>query len=237
MRPTKTNKHFLFSQLTFKFLAMRLFTLALLIFTLSEISTAQDYYLGGKIGYSFPTNIGRSSDELGFKDVADKAWLASFTGKWFYNKRLSLGCDMGYQYQGGSDIWDVDNYGDVSVSYHTMRLLLNGAYYFSHDEIRPYIGLSFGVYYLINTMDFNASNITNKSVSYSAKEWQPGVAPQFGALFELDKKTFLDVHVQMDLIAHLEPNVIIDPDYGVVTQNPHGNQNQISLNIGLLFGL
>ncbi len=202
------------------------------------LSNAQDVILGGKIAYSIPTNIGRSSEELGFRDVANGSLHYAFVSKWFYNKRLTLGCDLGYQYQGGKDsFWDVANRGDVSVSYQTIRLLLDGCYYFSHDEVRPYLGLAFGAYYMNNSMEFEANSITNRSVSYRAKEWKPGIAPQFGVMFELSKKTMLDCKLQMDLIAHMEPTVTNDPNYGMVTQNPHEKQNQISLSIALLFGL
>ncbi len=215
---------------------MRTASFLLLLVALSSVLNAQDYFIGGKLGYSFPTNIGRSSDELGFKDVAENGWQAAFLGKWFYNKRLTLGCDVGYQFQDGSDFWNVEQYGDVSASYQTIRLLANGAYYFSHNEIRPYIGLSFGAYYLINSIDFASSGLTNQSVKYTAKVWKPGVAPQIGLLFELSKKTMLDINVQMDIIANMEAiyHPDAEPDY---TENPHEKQNQISLNIGLLFGL
>ncbi|TRX72373.1 hypothetical protein [Carboxylicivirga sp. M1479] len=207
-----------------------------LAFVLVHNLNAQDYFLGGKLGYSFATNVGRSSDELGFNDVSKNGWQGAIIGKWFYNRRLTLGFETGYQYQNGSDLWDVDNYGDVSANYQSIRLLLNGAYYFSHDEFRPYIGLSFGAYYLINTIDFASNSNLNQSVAYTAKKWRPGVAPQLGFLVELSRKVFLDLHAQMDLIAHMEaiyyPDAI--PDY---TENPHEKQNQISLNIGLLFGL
>lgn len=196
----------------------------------------QDVFVGGKIGYSMPTNIGRSSDELGFKDVAKNGWQVAFVGKWFYSKRLTLGCDFGYQHQGAGEIWDVDRYGEVDVSYQTIRLLLEGAYYFSHDEVRPYLGLAFGAYYMINSMDFNAKSSTNTSVAYRAKEWKPGISPQIGIMFELSDKTMLDCQFHMDLIAHMEPTIIHDPDYGMVTQNPHGNQNQLGISIALLFG-
>lgn len=215
---------------------MRNLSLLILLFTFTIITSAQDYFIGGKLGYSFPTNIGRSSDELGFKDVSKNGGQAAFIGKWFYNERLSLGCDFGYQYQDGSEFWNVDNYGDVSASYQTIRTLLNGTYYFSHDEIRPYIGLSFGAYYLINSIDFAANSITNSSITYTAKHWKPGVAPQLGMLFELSRKTLLDIHVQMDVIAQMEAIYYPDAD-PVYTENPHEKQNQISLNIGLLFGL
>ena len=212
--------------------------LLLLIFVSSSLvkTLAQDYFIGGMLGYSIPTNIG-NSEEYGFKDYADKGWEVAAVGKWFYQQNLSLGYHIGYQFQAEGEIWDVDRYGDVSASYQTFRLLLNGAYYFSQDEIRPYLGLSFGAYYMINTMDFDASSATNKSVAYTAKEWKPGIAPQVGVLLELSKKTMLDCKLQMDLVAHMEPTVVIDPDYGAVTQNPHGNQNQFSFSVALIFGL
>jgi len=204
----------------------------------SKLVQAQKVIVGGKIGYAIPTNLGRSSDELGFKDVANGGMQLACVGKWFYNKRLTLGYDFGYQYQGGDeDFWDVSNRGEVSVSYQTIRLLLDGCYYFSHDELRPYVGLAFGAYYMLNSMDFDSSTMTNTSVAYRVKEWKPGIAPQFGVMFEVSKKTMLDCKLQMDLIAHMESKYVNDPDYGLITQNPHGNQNQISVSVALFFGL
>ncbi|WP_430817633.1 hypothetical protein [Carboxylicivirga sp. RSCT41] len=216
---------------------MRFLTLLLLLCTLPCASDAQEYFIGGKLGYSFPTNIGPGGEKYGFKDLSDNGLLAGVTGKWFYNDALSLGADLSYQYQDGSNVWDVANQGGIDVSYQTLRLLLNGSYYFSTDEFRPYAGISFGAYYLINTMDFNSDNISNPSTAYTTKEWKPGIAPQFGFLVELSDKILLDCHLQMDLIQHMEPTVIFIPDYGNATQNSHKSQNQISLNIGLLFGL
>ncbi|WP_439183178.1 hypothetical protein [Carboxylicivirga taeanensis] len=209
---------------------------SLLFVTLLGHLQAQDYYLGGKIGYSFPTNIGNSDKENGFAHYAANGWQLALTGKWFYNESLSLGGDLGYQYQGKGDIWNVNNRGEVDATYQTIRLLLNGTYYFNQSDARPYLGVSFGAYYLINTLNFKANSINNESVAYTAKHWKPGVAPQLGILIDLSRKTLLDIHVQMDIIAQMEaiyhPDAI--PDY---TENPHEKQNQISLNIGLLFGL
>ncbi len=197
-------------------------------------SNAQDYFIGGKIGYSIPTNIGNSDKENGFANYADNGWQVSLLGKWFYNKSLSLGADAGYQYQGQGDKWNVYNRGEVDASYQTIRLLLNGTYYFNQSDARPYLGVSFGAYYLINSLDFKANSITNESITYTSKNWKPGVAPQAGILIEVSKKTLLDIHVQMDLIAQMQSVYHRDEDY---TENPHEKQNQISINIGLLFGL
>ncbi|MBK3515905.1 hypothetical protein [Carboxylicivirga marina] len=215
---------------------MRFFILLLLLCSLSGISNAQDYFIGGKVGYSFPTNIGNPDKENGFAKYANNGWQIAFFGKWFYNKSLSLGTDLGYQYQGPGDKWDVGNYGEFkNASYQTIRLLLNGTYYLSQNDIRPYIGVSFGAYYLINTIDFNATQ-NYQSIEYTAKVWKPGLAPQLGLLFELSKKTMLDIHLQMDIIANMEAiyHPDAEPDY---TENPHEKQNQISIGIGLLFGL
>ena len=215
---------------------MRLSVLLIILCLIYSRSGAQDYFLGGKIGYSVPTNIGNPDKANGFAKYANNGWQAAFVGKWFYNESLSLGADFGYQYQGQGDKWNVYNRGDVDASYQTIRLLLNGTYYFTQGEARPYLGVSFGAYYLINTLDFKANSINNESVAYTAKNWKPGVAPQLGVLFELSPKTLLDVHLQMDIIAQMQAIYHGDatPDY---TENPHEKQNQISLNIGLLFGL
>lgn len=217
--------------MTMKFLAVFIVFISVSILD----AKAQDYFIGGKLGYSFPTNIGNADKKNGFAEYADKGWQIAFSGKWFYNKSLSLGTDIGYQYQGQGEIWNVYNRGEVEASYQTVRLLLNGTYYISRDEVRPYLGMSFGAYYLINTLNFRA-NQNYESIAYTAKKWQPGLAPQVGSLFELSKKVILDIHVQMDIIAQMQAIYHGDarPDY---TENPHEKQNQISINIGLLFGL
>ncbi len=213
------------------------FLAILTIYCLCAVSSnAQDYFIGGKIGYSYPTNIGNPDKKNGFAEYADNGWQLALLCKWFYNESLSLGTDIGYQYQGQGNKWNVNNFGEVEASYQTIRILLNGTYYFSQSETRPYAGVSFGAYYLVNTLDFKSNSINNESIAYTAKRWKPGVAPQLGVLFEISRKSLLDIHVQMDIIAQMEAiyHGEATPDY---TENPHEKQNQISINVGLLFGL
>ncbi|WP_430812366.1 MULTISPECIES: hypothetical protein [unclassified Carboxylicivirga] len=198
---------------------------------------AQSVLVGGKLGVSFPTNLGPSGERFGFKDLSKPGMQAAIMAKWFYNERLSLGADFGYQYQGSSDVWDVGDRGDIDVSYQTLRLLLNGTYYFSDDVLRPYLGMSFGAYYLVNTMDYQSDDLSNPSTAYTTRQWKPGVAPQLGFLYALSRIVWLDCHIQFDLIQDTKPSVVYIPGYGNAAQNSHKSQNQFSVNVGLLIDL
>lgn len=197
----------------------------------------KDLQMGGRIGYTIPNNWGKATT-IGFKDVSAKGAQFALFGRWFYAKRLTLGWDFAYQIQNGNKaFWDVDNYGEVTASYQTIQLLAEGNYFFSHDEFRPYIGVAFGAFWLRNNLDFSSYNINNNSVMYTADNVMPGVAPQLGIAFELSEKTMLDIHARLILIPNLEEEYVQDEEIGLITLNPHGAQNHLSLSIGLLFNL
>ncbi|MCU4176227.1 hypothetical protein [Carboxylicivirga sp. N1Y90] len=205
-------------------------------FNASAKKRRKDLQMGGRIAYTMPNNWGKATS-IGFKDVAAKGVQFAYFGRWFYAKRLSLGWDLAYQTQKGSEFWDVDNYGEVSASYQTIQLLAEGNYLFSHDEVRPYIGVAFGGFWLRNHVNFSANSINNNSVVYTADNIMPGVAPQVGIAIELSEKTMLDIHARLILIPNLEEEYIQDPEIGLITLNPHGAQNHLSLSLGLLFNL
>lgn len=220
---------------------MRLVIFIILLTTLlpAQNTVAQrrtlNVQMGGRFAYSVPTSQGKTTS-IGFSDVAGNGLLAGYFGRWFYAKRLSLGWDAAYQYQGlDKNFWELGNYGEVKGSYQTIQLLAEGNYYFSHDETRPYAGIVFGGLLLRNTLTFNSSNILNQSVAYTAQNIMPGFGPQAGCTFQLSRKTTLDLHLRYVLIPNLEPTYIQDENLGLITQNPHGAQNHLSISIGLLF--
>ena len=224
---------------------MRTHTL-LLVLVLAFSSSAygqRGVWMGGNIGFSMPSNIGRSGDQIGFKDVAKSGFQIAFTGRWFYNERLSLGWDIGWQFQGGNeDFWNVNNYGEVTSTYHSVHVLAEGNYYFSHKEIKPYCGVSFGAFRLFNTMVFDSAYTgtdADASVSYKANQWKPGFKPQAGLLIDLSKRAMFDVKAGYVFIPNLAETIepIYENGYPVdyIIQNPHGNQHQWVISMGLLF--
>ncbi|MBI9062966.1 MAG: hypothetical protein JEZ14_13365 [Marinilabiliaceae bacterium] len=223
---------------------MRTHTLLLvLILAVSSMAYGQkDVWMGGNVGFSVPSNIGRSGDQIGFRDVAKSGFQMAFTGRWFYNKRLSLGWDVGGQFQDGNkDFWDVNNFGTVTSNYSALHLLVEGNYYFSHQEIKPYCGVSFGAYILFNTMTFDSAYTgtdADASVSYKANQWKPGFKPQAGLLIDLSKRAMFDIKTGFVLIPNLEETVSTVIENGwpkTIIQNPHGHQHQWVISIGLLF--
>jgi len=215
----------------------------LFILAFSSVAFGQrNVWMGGSVGFSLPSNMGRSGEQIGFADVASSGFQIAFTGRWFYNERLSLGWDVGWQFQDGNEeFWDVNNFGNVTSNYNSLHLLAEGNYYFSHNEIKPYCGINFGAFMLFNTMTFDSAysgTDADASVSYKAKQWKPGFKPQAGLLIDLSKHAVLDMKAGFVFIPNLEESVETVIENGwpkTVIQNPHGNQHQWVISIGLLF--
>jgi len=210
----------------------------LFCFTAQAASPKQPFWLGGKAGFSFPSNIGPTDGRLGFNEVAATGGNIATTAHWFFSKRLSIGAEIGYEGQKGDEaFWNVKQFGEINTTYKTVSLQMEGNYYFSHEEVRPYCGISFGAFWLHNTLSFDSkSNGTNgnQSVSYKANQWQPGFAPQGGVLIELSKKVMLDLSARFTFIPSLNTQFVNDNKVSLV---PHGQQNHVSVTVGLWFKL
>ncbi len=216
--------------------------LLLIIIGCSGTYGQKNVWMGGSIGFSLPSNVGRSGESIGFKNVAKSGFQFAYAGRWFYGKRLSLGWDVGWQFQDGKEkFWDVNNYGNVTSTYSTIHFLAEGNYYFSHQEIKPYCGISFGAFMLSNTMTFDSAYTgtdADASASYKAKQWKPGFKPQAGLLINLSRRTMFDIKAGFVLIPNLEETVETVFENGwpkTIIQNPHGNQHQWVISMGLLF--
>ncbi len=226
----------LYLKLLFIWIVMSLF--------LSEMDAQKGVFIGGKLGTSIPLNVFTSEEEIGFADVASPGILVGVEGKWMYEKRLSLGAELNYQYNpANSDFWDVARFGDVTANYQTASLLLRGDYYFSHKEVRPYTGIAFGGFFIFNNLTFVSSytgSDNDKSVSYETRLWKPGFAPEGGVVFKLNRKTLLDLNLKFIFIPNIEPEYeteIINGWPVVINKNPHANQHHLQLSATLLFGM
>ncbi len=206
---------------------------------------SKDYYWGVKAGAVFPTNLGRSDDEIGFKDVASTGFISGLTAGWNYNERLSLAAELNYQYLPKKEsFWNVESKGTFSANYQSSSLLITGNYHFSSEGWRPYCGVNFGMHYLRNRIDFNSKyNGTDNdaSIDYTATEWHPGFGCQFGTMVELTKNTQLVLETRLSIIPYLKEKMVPIMDGDLVTdyftKNPHGNQNQLSITIGINFSM
>ena len=226
----------------------KLLTLAIIAFTLlydSDVQ-AQDVFIGGSIGAGIPLNI-KDKEDIGFGDVAKSGILIGVNGLWMYEKRLSLGAEINYQYNPADyDFWRIDpRYGDITAHYQTLSLMFSGTYYFSHRDVRPYIGIAFGGFYIFNDLTYISSYTgtdNDRSVSYKTNLVKPGFAPDFGVVFKLSKKTLLKTGAKLVFIPNIPDqyeNVYDDNGYviKVINKNPHANQHHIQLSVSLLFGI
>ena len=226
-------------------LNLRLFLgwIGMLLF-LAEAEAQKGIFIGGKLGTPIPLNVFTSDEEIGFADVASPGILVGVEGRWMYEKRLSLGAELNYQYNpANSDFWDVARFGEVTANYQTASLLFRGDYYFSHKEVRPYTGIAFGGFFIFNNLTFVSSytgSDNDKSVSYETRLWKPGFAPEGGVAFKLNRKTLLDLNVKFIFIPNIEPEYeteIINGWPVVINKNPHVNQHHLQLSATLLFGM
>ena len=223
----------------------RVFVLALLgiFLVLNDTAAQKGIIWGGKLGTAIPLNVFKEKDDIGFADVASAGILVGAEGRWFYEKRLSLGAELNYQYNpSNSDFWDVARYGEVTAHYQMASLLLRGDYYFSHKETKPYAGIAFGGFFIFNDLTFVSSytgSDNDRSVSYKTHLWRPGFAPEAGVLFELNKKLFLDINTKFIIIPNIPDQYETEYIHEwplVVNKNPHGNQNHLQISMTLLFG-
>ncbi len=190
------------------------------------------------------SSSGTGAMEAAVANVASPGVLVGVEGRWMYEKRLSLGAELNYQYNPAKqNFWDVGRRGDVTAHYQTVSLLFRGDYYFSHKEVRPYTGVAFGGFFMFNDLMFASTlpeYIDDESVSYTTTLWKPGFAPEGGVVFKLNRKTFLDLNFKFIFIPNIEPEYeteIINGWPVVINKNPHANQHHLQLSATLLFGI
>jgi outer membrane protein W len=215
----------------------------LLLLNHSLTSQKRKWLWGGDIGLAIPSNIGEKEYNIGFKDVAQTGPRISLTSRWFYAKTLTLGAELTFStFSQNNRFWDINNYGTVKNTYNMGSASIEGDYYFSHDEFRPYVGMAFGAYVLSNSLTFKSAyegTTEDASASYNTTIFKPGFAPSAGFLLAVSKRSFLYSSLKFEIIPNLKPNIIEETDeYGntrTVTQNPHSHENHWSLSIGYLF--
>jgi hypothetical protein len=227
---------------------MKKLLIPIMIFLLSGINVLaqRDIFIGGNIGTGIPLNI-KAKNDIGYGDVANAGVLLGINGLWMYETRLSLGAELNYQYNPADyDFWRIDpRYGDITAHYQTLSLMFSGAYYFSHRDVRPFIGIAFGGFYIFNDLTFISSYTgtdNDRSVSYKTNLVRPGFAPVIGVVFRLNKNTFLKIGTKLVFIPNIPDQyeeVLDENGYviKVINKNPHVNQHHLQLSLALLFGV
>lgn len=203
----------------------------------------QDWYWGADIGASLPTNIGRSDTQIGFADVASTGFKSGILAGWNYNPRLFLEAEASYCFlPKKNQFWNLDSKGSFSAHYQSAGILLAGGYRLGEATWQPYCGVNFGLHYLQNHVNFKskyAGTDNDASVQYTSKEWHPGFGINLGLETAFSKNVQFFMQTRMAFIPFLKEKVVPIKDGEVVidyiTQNPHGNQNQLQISLGLKF--
>ena len=210
-------------------------SLMLLGFVFISAIKAQNKVLwGGGLSAHLPTN-GFGSDDFGFKDVANTGGGVNMGTLWILNPRLSLGSELAYSYfPNDKNTWNQARRGDIKVNYQMINLTAQGNFYLAEEEVRPYLGVAFGLYYLRNMVNFSsnsAGSTIDPSVSYVSNTLRAGFGPEAGVLIKLQKSQYALISLRYTVIPNIEPEY-----YDRVTINPHGKQNHWSLSAKIFFG-
>ncbi|WP_075591002.1 outer membrane beta-barrel protein [Labilibacter marinus] len=207
--------------------------LAACLFIVPTLSFAQDgFYYGGGISIKAPTNT-LSNDDFGFNDVANMGGGINLSTVYFANPQISLGSELAYTYfPKDKDTWNQSPKGDIKVNYQMASLTAQGAFYFNGDAVRPYIGVTFGFYYLRNLVNFTPDNGIDP-VNYVSNTFHAGFGPEIGTLLQISRKQYATIGIRYSIIPNIEPEYFPEDD---VTINPHGKQNHWELTAKLFFG-
>lgn len=206
---------------------------------------AGQLYIAGRGMVVVPTNIGRESDEIGFKDVASIGFGLKAEAMYMTHKFIGVGLDLGFNtYPYKQQFWQSLNArGDFEATYRDVSMGILGRAFLSEQNIKPYIGASINGVYLLNNLDFQSylnGTTADRSVSYKYHKFAPGFALEGGIFFETSDKTQISIAVRMNIIPRLDEDIQyeIDP-YSHIEREivvcPQGNENTIQFCLGLHF--
>ena len=209
---------------------------ALLLLSCSMVLTAQNGLLWGFGGNVLMPVGGISDTEFGFSDVANIGGGINASTLWFFNPRLSIASELGYAYfPKDKKTWNQQKLGDIKVNYRMVNLTAQGNFYFNEEDIRPYMGVAFGLYYLRNLVNFDSKytgSTNDASVNYVSNSFHAGFGPEVGCLFKINRQQYASLSIRYTVI----PNIEKEDAKNGVTKNPHGKQNHWGLSAKLYFG-
>jgi hypothetical protein len=158
-----------------------------LVFTALFAATAmaQNQVLSG-----ITWNIGLPSGRM--SDFMDKASFGGFAieGRRFLSEEFSVGGSFSWNYW--SELTDQTiplehgAVGGTQIRYiNSFPFLVNAHYYIGDrkDQIRPYLGLNVGAYYILQRLDIGVWSFQND-------HWHFGLAPEAGFMIEMSRGTY-----------------------------------------------
>lgn len=203
-------------------------------------------YAGGHAGFAVPTSIGRSDDEISFKDVAKTGFVIYGDMMWQMNQAIGLGGEIGYRRYGYNDkkTWgNLTRYGTFDATFQTIDFDLTGRVFIGRQSIRPFVGILIGGEVLMNDVDFAPSTQYQGSVPatvYETRNLSVMYGLMAGAYFKAGRRTLLSVQARLNFVPTVDDGTIEitqpNGDLQTIFQNTHGNQTNISVTFGLHIG-
>jgi hypothetical protein len=163
---------------------LKVFVLAALF---AGTAMAQEGRVLSGISWNIGLPVGRMAD---FMDKASYGGFG-FEARKFLTDDFSVGGSFSWNYwsEKTGDIIELKS-GAVSgtqIRYvNSFPLLVNAHFYLGgkRDQIRPYLGLNLGAYYLLERLDMGI-------YTFDHDTWHFGVSPEAGFLVEIERDTYL----------------------------------------------
>jgi outer membrane protein W len=166
--------------------SLKIFILAALFIGLTGTAMAQGHTLSG-----ITWNIAMPAGNL--TNFIDKTSFGGFGFEthYFMSDEFALGGSISWNYwsemTGETIPLKQGALSGTQIRYvNAIPLLLNATYYLGgrRDEIRPFLGLNAGAYYILQRLDMGVYSIDND-------HWHFGLAPEAGILFKVSDDTWI----------------------------------------------
>lgn len=232
-------------------------TLSLLLFALPDIFAVsrkkqfsmgeRQMYVAPKVGIAIPTHIGRESDEIAFSDVASNGFASGVELLFMQNPMLGVGCELGYitnPYK--QQYWDnLAMRGTFDANYKAASAMAVGRIFLSETRLKPMFGVGAGAYLIHNMLNFQSKwqgTTSDETVNYTTNIINLACLAETGLLYKVGRGTFVSISVCFNLVPKLKEEIKTSTDpYTFVERqivlNPHGNENNFQVKLGLFFGL
>ena len=202
-------------------------------------------YVGGHLGMAVPLSLGRDDDEISFHDVAKTGFVIYADGMYQMSQAIGVGAELGFRTYPYSDerTWsNLTRYGTFEAKYTAFDFALNGRLFLGRKTIRPFLGVAAGGELIMNSIDFvpNSLSSSTHATNYDSHFVSACFGFMGGAYFKAGKRTLVSLQVRLNLVPNLKDELIemtgAQGDIQTVQRNPHGNQNNLMVTIGLHVG-
>lgn len=208
---------------------------------------AGQVYAGVRIGAGIPLSLGRSADEISFKDVARVGFALKGDGMWMASSNIGVGAEFCFNtFPYNQPFWQtLQNRGSFEASYRDISFGLTGRLTGGSAVVKPFFGIGANAHMLTNKLDFTSNYMgtaQDETVRYTSRNVKPGFAAEAGIFFDMGKSSFVSICARMNIIPFLSKETMITQDKytfqeRIVVVNPHGNQNSFEAVVGLHFGV